>query len=141
MTSQPTIVSKQRDSLQGWKEILDTATNRFYYHDPVTGRISWTHPKYQQQSNFIPPPPPPLEEMDQPQMQSPPQQQFDQQQQYQQQQYQQQPQYQQQDMLQQQPTQQQYTTDTSLINTGGVKLDDVKPIMYGYLTKGKKYLQ
>lgn len=41
----PRIVNKGRRSLCGWVEILDEKTQKFYYHDPSTGKVSWKHPK------------------------------------------------------------------------------------------------
>lgn len=35
----------RRKSLLGWVEILDAKSNRYYYHNPKSNQISWTHPK------------------------------------------------------------------------------------------------
>lgn len=44
-------VINRRPSLQGWIEILDNTTKKFYYHNPQTNQISWLHPKYQKQTS------------------------------------------------------------------------------------------
>jgi hypothetical protein len=39
------IINKGRLSLLGWSEIWDEKKQKFYYHDPKTNKVSWTHPK------------------------------------------------------------------------------------------------
>lgn len=39
------IVNKGRKSLCGWSEIWDESKQKYYYHDPVTNKTSWKHPK------------------------------------------------------------------------------------------------
>lgn len=43
--NQVIVTKERRPSLLGWIEIYDTKSQRYYYHNPVTNEISWTHPK------------------------------------------------------------------------------------------------
>jgi hypothetical protein len=41
------IINRGRVSLCGWVEIWDENKGKFYYHDPVTNKTSWKHPRAQ----------------------------------------------------------------------------------------------
>eukprot|EP01080_Neovahlkampfia_damariscottae_P003805 gene3805-6966_t len=38
------ILSKPRESLRLWQEILDVKSQRYYYYNPLTGTTTWDHP-------------------------------------------------------------------------------------------------